>query len=265
MFVEKVIRYNSSECPLKWGSAARKGPDKRVSEDSQSFHFEDEHYFLGVFDGHGSEGKWVSSFLASRWFEYLDANKFPALDEELKDKFTQYLKRKELPIDTFGGSTAACVVLDPMTISIIHLGDSRIVVGDTYEIVYATKDHKAKNKEEAKRMKGLHFILDGDGYICTKDGSLGMSRSFGDYAFKKEGNVLVSNIPTVEYLTMDPSMTYTIIIASDGIWDMIENKEAYKFIQDRRAQGFTPLDAANALVDRCEASSDDITCIVIFL
>lgn len=48
-----------------------------------------------------------------------------------------------------------------------------------------------------------------------------------------------------------------ILLACDGIWDILTNEEAVKFIDERLSQGKTPKEVCEMLCDRCLASTSD--------
>ncbi len=56
---------------------------------------------------------------------------------------------------------------------------------------------------------------------------LAMTRSFGDKAGTRAGT---NAEPEITYFTINPSNKY-ILIASDGVWEHIENSEIVKYLQ----------------------------------
>ena len=96
---------------------------------------------------------------------------------------------------------------------------------------------------------------------------LAMSRSFGDQVASKVG---VNAVPELSHRVMSAE-DKIIVIASDGVWEFLENQEVadivFPFFLQKNAEG-----AAECLVRAAfkrwkkeENVIDDITCIVIFL
>lgn len=96
---------------------------------------------------------------------------------------------------------------------------------------------------------------------------LAMSRSFGDAMACRVGVHAVPEVKTFELESEDK----IIVLASDGVWEFLENSTVanivFPFFKQKNAEG-----AAEALVraafkrwKREENVIDDITCIIIFL
>lgn len=112
-----------------------------------------------------------------------------------------------------GGTTALCTVFDQEQIYTANLGDSQIVVFQEKSFVNLSSLHDYFNEEERK-------TIEEKGGIILKnrlEGELALSRSIGDYRFKK-------------YLSSEPEMTSHqlsdkdeyIILATDGFWNVIK-------------------------------------------
>ena len=94
-----------------------------------------------------------------------------------------------------------------------------------------------------------------------------MSRSFGDQVAARVG---VNAVPEITEMRMTPS-DKIIILASDGVWEFLENQQVadivYPYFLQRNAEGAAEnlVRAAFKQWKREENVIDDITCIVIFL
>ena len=94
-----------------------------------------------------------------------------------------------------------------------------------------------------------------------------MSRSFGDQVAAKVG---VNAVPEITELRMN-SQDKVIILASDGVWEFLENQAVadivYPYFLQRNAEGAAEnlVRAAFKQWKKEENVIDDITCIVIFL
>lgn len=94
-----------------------------------------------------------------------------------------------------------------------------------------------------------------------------MSRAFGDVVASYVG---VSVYPEIKEITLTKEDAY-VIIASDGVWEFMENKEVAEIVYEHYLEGSAEK-AAEEVVreafrrwkDR-EVIIDDITCIVLFL
>lgn len=189
------------------------------------------------------------------------------------------------------------------------------VVGDC-EVVMCEKDktearsllpqHTPKNVEEKRRLEAnpqasIHPVSKRLCIPGTKAGVLNVSRSFGDFTFKrgaevcgkpKHGKVLKEDIVTchpalcsVELSGSQTSVEF-VILGSDGLWDVIRPSQAVKFVREGLSQmgawsfeggtannGLADLPAVlervcNALVTRatsCARGGDNITAIVVFI
>lgn len=105
-------------------------------------------------------------------------------------------------------------------------------------------------------------------WLKTEDiPGLAMSRSFGDQVASRVG---VNAVPELGFRRLKPT-DKVIVIASDGVWEFMENSEVaeivYPFYLAKNAEG-----AAECLVRAAfkrwkkeENVIDDITCIVVFL
>lgn len=127
----------------------------------------------------------------------------------------------------FGGATCvSCLLLsnrdsNSRTLYTANCGDARAVIAENWEAKVLTYDHKATDPEEQKRIIGK------GGSIVNErvNGFLALARSFGNNTLK-------------EWVTSEPYQTVTtpltsdhnlLILACDGLWDVIENQEAVDF------------------------------------
>jgi len=94
-----------------------------------------------------------------------------------------------------------------------------------------------------------------------------MSRSFGDLVAQRVG---VNAVPELSNVRLGPQ-DKVIVIASDGVWEFLENIDVanivYPFFLQKNAEGAAEnlVRAAFKQWKKEESVIDDITCIVIFL
>ena len=170
---------------------------------------------------------------------------------------------------------------------IANVGDSRGIIikqdPDDHKKCIATpltRDHKPDDPEEMKVIQAAGGRVDsyrdsqgnkvGPERVWLKNEDipgLAMSRSFGDQVACRVG---VHAIPEVTEFRMSPS-DKIIILASDGVWEFLENQAVadivYPYFLQRNAEGAAEnlVRAAFKTWKREENVIDDITCIVIFL
>ena len=93
-------------------------------------------------------------------------------------------------------------------------------------------------------------------------GTLGVSRAFGDISFK-EKNYVICN-PDIFSFSIS-NTNHFIVLACDGLWDVMSNQDVINFVFERLAQNEDQEKIVEELV--CEAydkgSNDNITAMII--
>ncbi|CAI8586190.1 unnamed protein product [Vicia faba] len=212
---------------------------KEKSEQNQKpFHF------FGVYDGHGCSH--VATMCKQRLHEIVDdeVNKekekvdwkstmeksFIRMDEEVlkSSKTTQSFTCKcelQTPHCDAVGSTAVVAVVTPEKIIVSNCGDSRAVLCRNGVAIPLSTDHKPDRPDELDRINsagGRVIYWDGARVL----GVLAMSRAIGDNYLKP-------------YVISEPEVTVTermdedecLILASDGLWDVVQNETACRVVQ----------------------------------
>ncbi|CCE82113.1 Piso0_002810 [Millerozyma farinosa CBS 7064] len=128
-----------------------------------------------------------------------------------------------------------------------NVGDSRIVLyrnGKSYRLTY---DHKASDVNEMNR------IRDTGGLIMKNrvNGVLAVTRSLGDSYMKD----LVIGNPFTTSTEITPDDEF-LVLACDGLWDVISDDKACQFIADYFKSNSDPHDAAQKL---CQLAMDNST------
>ncbi|CAN0911598.1 Probable protein phosphatase 2C 28 [Linum grandiflorum] len=184
-----------------------------------------------IFDGHS--GKDVAKYLRSHLFDNIlnqpDFWESPKAAIRRAYKATNEEVLEKVVGDRRGGSTAVTAILvDGKTLVVANVGDSRAV-------------------------------LCRNGNIPRVDGELAMSRAFGDADLKDH----ISSDPDLKIVRVDPSASDLIILASDGIWKVMSNQDAYECIKHVE----DPTRASKTLIAQALAkgSQDDISCIVVMI
>lgn len=118
------------------------------------------------------------------------------------------------------GTTAVVAVFSPSKIVIANCGDSRAVLSRGGAAIPLTKDHKPERDDETSRIEAAGGrVIYWDGYRVS--GLLALSRALGDRYLKQ----YVISEPDVLCLPRTDD-DECLILASDGLWDVISNETA---------------------------------------
>lgn len=212
-----------------------------------------------VFDGHGGDfvAKYLKENFASILHNSIKINYTLNFHGILKSTFESADKKLEkYDITQNCGSTGTIVVLDNNIIYCANVGDSKCFYIDKNNAVQISEDHNCKNEKEKEllKKKGVKIFLN------RVFGSLSLTRTFGDFEFKKEG---ITSIPYIKKIYLDKNDIKYIVIASDGIWDVVNKDKLYQLYQELKKD--TSEEFCNNLVEFAinEGSNDNISCIVL--
>ncbi|CAD5231593.1 unnamed protein product [Bursaphelenchus xylophilus] len=246
--------------------------------------------FFAVFDGHA--GCEVANHSAENLLAYLlNTEEFKQLVPELKknegkitEKAIQLLKdgikAGFLKLDEHmstekgpdgeekekSGTTATCAILTPEYVFFCNLGDSRGLLGRKTEEVFYTVDHKPYLTAERERI----IRAGGTVMIQRVNGSLAVSRALGDFEYKNVPGLtpteqLVSPEPDVYVIKRNPDEDEFLILACDGIYDVLENEELCVLLRSRLTVTDDLKKATNQVLDYCLArgSRDNMTMVAV--
>lgn len=196
--------------------------------------------FYGVFDGHS--GKQVSNYLKRHLPRKLlsEVCKSDLSTKSVIDTINRVYKEIDLDImkkkfKGDPGSTAIVALIVRDKCFLINVGDSRGLLISNGKILYRTKDHKPNLKEEKERVlkyggKVTYDDVPRVSYPLSNK-ELAMSRAFGDidYKINKNGTYLYDKapvivIPSIKIKRLEPNVKYTLVLGSDGVWDVMSNK-----------------------------------------
>ncbi|XP_058119076.1 probable protein phosphatase 2C T23F11.1 [Anopheles ziemanni] len=212
--------------------------------------------FFAVYDGHG--GAKVAEYAGKHLHKYITRR--PEYGEDLK----QALQRGFLDLDEamlnnealkeqMSGSTAVAVVIKDNRLYCANAGDSRAIACVNGRLDVLSFDHKPTNVSEMKR------IHNAGGYVEYNrvNGYLALSRALGDFGLKrnqekKPEEQMVTAYPDVEEREVDERWDF-LVIACDGIWDVLSSQSVLEFVQDKLAQGMYPQQICENLMERCLA------------
>ncbi|ERN04870.1 hypothetical protein AMTR_s00146p00095280 [Amborella trichopoda] len=206
-------------------------------------------HFFGVYDGHG--GAQVANYCKDRLHLAL-TEELDALGAEFKESRETWQKQWEkafnscfLKVDAevggnnhqpvapeTVGSTAVVSVLSSTHIIVANCGDSRAVLCRGKEAMPLSIDHKPKREDEYARIEAAGGkVIQWNGYRVL--GVLAMSRSIGDRYLKPW------IIPDPEVMIISRTKEdECLILASDGLWDVMSNEEVCDMARRRLLQWY---------------------------
>ena len=137
-----------------------------------------------------------------------------------------------------------------------NVGDSRIVLsrkGRAYRLSY---DHKASDHNESTRVENAGGLI----LKNRVNGVLAVTRSLGDSYMKDL--VLGKPFTTSTQIIKDDEF---MIIACDGVWDVISDAKACKIVADCFKNAMDAQEAAKKLCQMAinDGTTDNITCMVV--
>jgi serine/threonine protein phosphatase PrpC len=164
------------------------------------------------------------------------------------------------------GSTLCAVVIDlgSKTLWCANVGDSRCVLARARNNnVALSSDHKASRPDEVQRVEQA------GGFVVYSRllGELAVSRAMGDISYKRHGKELVIADPEITTTSLKDDDEF-VVVACDGIWDVMSNDEAMEFVRGMlKKPNMTAQKVAEALTTKAlqMRSSDNVSCLVLVL
>jgi len=222
--------------------------------------------FFGVYDGHGGkqavkytaehlhlnvaealkDKKWTEEDMAAVW-----KTSFLATDEAMKNEKISYS----------GTTVVTALIVQEKTakhLFVANVGDARAVLNRGDTALRLTIDHKGSVASEVERIKQAGgFVV-----LNRVNGMLAVTRSLGDHTMKD----FVIGEPDCKYVTLTPTDD-VLILACDGLWDVISDEEACKMASSMIKEGKTPQEVAKELLRKAltEGSTDNISITVVVL
>ncbi|XP_014613925.1 PREDICTED: pyruvate dehydrogenase [acetyl-transferring]-phosphatase 1, mitochondrial isoform X2 [Polistes canadensis] len=220
---------------------------------------------LGVFDGHGggacAQDLMQTGSIKEFQMEAALENAFVRLDNDLSNEALLNLHNKDsvrtLTV-AMSGAVAAVAHIDGPHLHVAGVGDCQAVLGvlsenDVWSAKVMTKEHNSDNRAEVERILSEHPLQEKSTVIKMERllGQLAPLRSLGDFQYKWNKmimkqvvvpifgeNAIPPNYHTPPYLTAKPEVKYHrltprdkfLIIASDGLWDLISPLQAVRLV-----------------------------------
>jgi serine/threonine protein phosphatase PrpC len=151
------------------------------------------------------------------------------------------------------GCTAVVAVIHGNKVVIANTGDSRCIISRKGVAEPLTLDHKPVLLEEAERIiKAGGFVRDN-----RVNGALNVSRTIGDLDFKRNTSLphthqMVVATPDITSFDLQKGDEF-LILACDGIWDVMSNQEAVDFVRKRLKQRQSIKSICEEMCDNCLA------------
>lgn len=289
--VEETIRVRKNIPIINNNSNLGREPHLRLEENEETINIK----IFGVFDGHGGSqsAKFIATQLPKCVIEEFRCNYLPN-NKPVQNDMNKLIKNAflkcdyELFIKHFqSGSTAVLlVILNDKDIYIANTGDSRCILSRRGAAKNLSFDHKPNNIGELIRIQDAGGMVN----MGRVNGSLALSRAFGDFNFKKRMIYITKNNEvhqsrgssaksffsskskesklftevtlaseetqvTVEPEIINLQLNYVedefLILACDGIWDSFKNSTLVELVRHELCLG-------NKLDKICEKVIDNI-------
>ena len=213
---------------------------------------------FAIFDGHG--GVHVSQYLKNNFCDVLTKIIHEKSNAELIDNIKTAIETIDKDIEKLNsdakecGSTGTIVVIDNDILYCVNVGDSRCFYIDDKKAVQMTEDHNCKNELEVTTIKQRGAFV----FNNRVFGALSLTRAFGDTDFKEFGLICE---PFINKISIN-NINY-IVIASDGVWDIVDDKQLFKIGSELKKGNSEEF--CNNLIEYAlkNGSSDNISCIVL--
>ena len=189
--------------------------------------------------------------------------------------------------DNIPGTTATVVLVTPNFILCANAGDSRAILATSTEVKVLSNDHKPDLPLEKDRIEKANGTVTLDARV---DGELAVSRGLGDFGFKdyhrypsfhihNDGDasideakrrlaqaLKVSPFPEVLVHPRNSEGDQFLIVACDGIWDVMKNSYCRDEVDTLMAEGESNMALiAEEILDHClkKGSRDNMTLIIV--
>lgn len=252
----------SQEGMIKYGFSLVKGKANHPMEDYHVAKFvQIEEHELGLFaiyDGH--LGDRVPLYLQKHLFSNILKEEEFWVDpggsiSNAYEKTDQAILANSSNLGRGGSTAVTAILINGRRLWIANVGDSRAVLSKGGQAIQMTTDHEPNTERGSIENRG-GFVSNMPGDVPRVNGQLAVSRAFGDKSLKSH----LRSDPDIQDTTLD-SNSEILILASDGLWKVMNNQEAVDIV--RRIKD--PEKAAKQLTAEAlrRDSKDDISCVVV--
>jgi protein phosphatase 2C family protein 2/3 len=205
--------------------------------------------YFAVYDGHG--GQTCSEYLQANLHTFIRNQvishplKASAVNRALHEGIEEAFKTCDLAFYAQNPSTAAthgstgisCLIIGDRIIT-CNLGDSKAVLSRRGRAIELSTDHKPDNPAERERIQQSGGFV-AFGRIC---GRLAVSRSFGDFNYKRTGedSQVTENsapclevTPEVKEIYINPQEDEFLLLACDGMFEAFTPQKAVSLIREK--------------------------------
>ncbi|XP_045491017.1 probable protein phosphatase 2C 58 isoform X2 [Colias croceus] len=172
------------------------------------------------------------------------------------------------------GCTAVVALLKGNELYVANAGDSRCIICREGKAIDMSIDHKPEDAPELERITKAGGKVSNEGRI---NGGLNLSRAIGDHSYKQNKDLdateqMITALPDVKTLTIEPEKDQFMVLACDGIWNFMSSQDVCDFILPRLAEGREKLSQiCEEMFDHCLAPStmgdgtgcDNMTAIIV--
>lgn len=156
-------------------------------------------------------------------------------DEDDKDSSTFALSPSSTQPKVTAGCTSVVVVIRDGKIITANAGDSRAVLCRSGKAVALSWDHKPQSEIESSRIQKAGGFVSENGRV---NGNLNLSRSVGDLKYKMDKSIpredqIITADPDIHIEELDQKNDEFLILACDGIWDVLTRQEACDEVRKR--------------------------------
>ena len=186
-------------------------------------------YFAGVYDGHG--GDQVANICATNFHNvmmqglHLKGNDIACVIRSTFFIMDHLVSKLGEALSHVGSTVVICLVM-PNALWFANAGDSMTMVeyiDGTVE--FMSEEHKVEN--EKARIEAEGGVITYDDGCARVFRTLNVSRAIGDHFMKKHVNCN----PYVRSISRNFSKVKYVVLASDGIWDVMKPKDVSDIIK----------------------------------
>ena len=212
-----------------------------------------------LYDGHQNDS--ISTYLQNNFHnefrKVLKKTNNQLIKQNIYDLFAKIdLKFKDNPNFGNSGSTACIIYITDDQIFCFNVGDTRSVLFSDKNFERLSVDDRVNEISEVRRIEKAGGFIFND-RVC---GSLMLTRSFGDFEFKKYGTIYEPH-----YKINKRYSNQILVIATDGIWDFLSEEDVFNIINKNGKKNVNEI--GKIILDEAlnKGSEDNISLFVIKL
>ncbi len=266
----KIISSSSRIGPYQAATFSAQGPREKMEDFFLSAELNLENSlkipFFAILDGHGGIqcARFVKNQIKKHLTNHLktedDLSIYNSIHQvciTLDDNWKEYVFRPSAKTRDHSGTTLLFALIINGALWVVSVGDSRAVLGENGEAIQLSEDAKPTVE------KYLLEILKRGGDVRWRrvDGSLDMARSIGDIEHPS-----VSARPCIrkfDLSVLDKTKTNLLVLATDGLWDVIGSSKAIELCQNFKSPKSMAAELVSAAYNN--GSLDNVTVMVVLL